>query len=402
MAVRRHWICIAEPWVTVFASLLLVAWLTFDVASPRTTLPLDILWWLWFALVARALWTTFDHQRTWFVATDRRLLMVYGFIIRRVAMMPLAKVTDMSYHRSPLGWVLGYGTFVLESAGQDQALHEIDHVPHPDPAYRAIVSEIFHKDVDDAVPSVGDSGEYVRDEDERQSWDDDPTDRLSFERDQSSRWDQRLRNARERAASGVDHGADRLRARQPRYPQAHPDPGVGARHTVRDPGQNHAQRDGDATATDGVRGAKATDDVRGATAMDEVRGLLIYRAGYEAGRDERRARDSHKAHRAAADTQGAGPRPDPAPRPAPSDRRSEPPEPRPQVIPGEVISRRDNDRQGAGRRPPTPAPPAETGQPVDEPSGAQPGRTVEKTPPARDTHPEDRLDPLRDATGYWG
>ena len=34
-------------------------------------------------------------------------------------MMPLAKVTDMSFQRSPIGRILGYGEFILESAGQD-------------------------------------------------------------------------------------------------------------------------------------------------------------------------------------------------------------------------------------------------------------------------------------------
>lgn len=214
VAVRRHWIVVAEPWLTAVGSLLLVSWLTFDVANPRMGQPLDVLWWLWFALLGRALWMTFDHQRTWFVATDRRLLLVYGFLIRKVAMMPLAKVTDMSYHRSPLGWALGYGTFVLESAGQDQALHEIDHVPHPDPAYRAIVSEIFHKDVDDPVPSVNEAGEYERDED---AGDDDPTGRFALPEDESRRWVQRLRGRpAARARSGM--------------PQ--PDPTVGARHRV--------------------------------------------------------------------------------------------------------------------------------------------------------------------------
>ena len=32
-----------------------------------------------------------------------------------VAMMPLLKVTDMTYDRSLLGRIVGYGTFVLES-----------------------------------------------------------------------------------------------------------------------------------------------------------------------------------------------------------------------------------------------------------------------------------------------
>jgi hypothetical protein len=66
-------------------------------------------------------------------------------------MMPLLKVTDMSYVRSIPGQFLGYGKFVLESAGQDQALREVKWVPDPDQTYRDICAEIFH-----IVPPPGD------------------------------------------------------------------------------------------------------------------------------------------------------------------------------------------------------------------------------------------------------
>ena len=58
-------------------------------------------------------------------------------------MMPLLKVTDMTYDRSLLGRLAGYGKFMLESAGQDQALSTIDHVPDADTHYRAICTQLF-------------------------------------------------------------------------------------------------------------------------------------------------------------------------------------------------------------------------------------------------------------------
>ena len=85
------------------------------------------------------------------MATDKRLLLRYGLISHKVAMMPLLKVTDMSYVRSIPGQFLGYGKFVLESAGQDQALREVKWVPNPDQTYRDICAEIFH-----IVPPPGD------------------------------------------------------------------------------------------------------------------------------------------------------------------------------------------------------------------------------------------------------
>jgi Bacterial PH domain len=62
-------------------------------------------------------------------------------------MMPLTKVTDMTFQRSTLGRILGYGEFIVESAGQDQALRNIDHLPYPEQLYLEVCGLIF-KDKD--------------------------------------------------------------------------------------------------------------------------------------------------------------------------------------------------------------------------------------------------------------
>jgi len=58
-----------------------------------------------------------------------------GLVIRKVNMMPLTKVTDMRFQRPTMGRILGYGEFILESAGQDQALNKVDHLPYPEQLY---------------------------------------------------------------------------------------------------------------------------------------------------------------------------------------------------------------------------------------------------------------------------
>ena len=141
-AVHQHWAKVAEPVASALAGLVLV--LALDAFMPASLGGLgNVLWWGWFVLVGRALWKVLEWRRDWFVATDKRLILTYGLITQKVAMMPLAKVTDMSYNRSPLGRVLGYGTFVMEIAGQDQALHRVGWVAEPDRTYRAICAEIF-------------------------------------------------------------------------------------------------------------------------------------------------------------------------------------------------------------------------------------------------------------------
>ena len=58
-------------------------------------------------------------------------------------MMPLVKVTDLSFARPPGGRLFGYGEIVIESAGQDQALRRIRQLPDPDELYLEICDLLF-------------------------------------------------------------------------------------------------------------------------------------------------------------------------------------------------------------------------------------------------------------------
>jgi membrane protein YdbS with pleckstrin-like domain len=86
---------------------------------------------------------TWEWSEDYFVVTSDRMLEASGVFTRKIAMMPLVKVTDMSFQRSTLGRLLGFGSFILESAGQDQALRTIDHVPYPEQLYLEICALIF-------------------------------------------------------------------------------------------------------------------------------------------------------------------------------------------------------------------------------------------------------------------
>lgn len=157
-ATHHHWAVMIEPVASATAGLVLVGWLDASLTSADAVLA-NALWWAWFVLVGRMLWRFLERQDTWFVSTDKRLLLSYGLFNHKVAMMPMAKVTDMSYNRSVLGRLFGYGTFVLESAGQDQALREIPLVPRPDYVYRTICAVMFgSSDNEDQLGGSNDPG----------------------------------------------------------------------------------------------------------------------------------------------------------------------------------------------------------------------------------------------------
>ena len=77
------------------------------------------------------------------VITDKRVMLAQGIITHKVGMMPLSKVTDLTFERTLDGRMLGYGSIIVESAGQIQALNQIDYVPRPEEVYEALSELIF-------------------------------------------------------------------------------------------------------------------------------------------------------------------------------------------------------------------------------------------------------------------
>ena len=142
IAVRRHWARLAGPALSALGGLVVLMWLD-QVLPLGLPLARDLLLAAWVLLLARLTWRVLEWREDWFVVTDRRLLMRSGLVTRRVAMMPLIKVTDMSYSRPPAGRLLGYGEIVIESAGHDQALRRIRHLPDPDVLYLEICELLF-------------------------------------------------------------------------------------------------------------------------------------------------------------------------------------------------------------------------------------------------------------------
>lgn len=142
-AVHQHWARVAEPVASAVLALVVALWVDANL-TPQTSGLGPIVWLGFIVVLSRMLWHLLEWRHDWFVATDKRLLLRHGLITHKVSMMPLLKVTDMSYVRSIPGQIFGWGTFVMESAGQEQAMKTVKWVPHPDETYRAICAEIFH------------------------------------------------------------------------------------------------------------------------------------------------------------------------------------------------------------------------------------------------------------------
>jgi uncharacterized membrane protein YdbT with pleckstrin-like domain len=142
ITVHQHPAILIRPIFEVLIGLAIAGWLSNSVAHGNGTVIL-VIWIIWGLVFLRLVWKVWEWAETYFVVTSQRFLLATGLITRKVNMMPLAKVTDMSFQRSTMGRILGYGEFILESAGQDQALNKVDYLPYPEQLYLEVCGLIF-------------------------------------------------------------------------------------------------------------------------------------------------------------------------------------------------------------------------------------------------------------------
>jgi uncharacterized membrane protein YdbT with pleckstrin-like domain len=143
ISVHQHPAVLILPIFEVLVGLAIAGWVS--TLTHGNGAVLLVIWIVWAVLLLRLLWKVLDWSLNYFVITSQRLLLAQGFLLRKVNMMPLAKVTDMSFQRSAMGQLLGYGEFIVESAGQDQALRNVDYLPYPEQLYLEVCGLIFRE-----------------------------------------------------------------------------------------------------------------------------------------------------------------------------------------------------------------------------------------------------------------
>jgi membrane protein YdbS with pleckstrin-like domain len=80
------------------------------------------MWWLIYPLLR---WRTTRYE-----LTTRRMRLRTGVVARNGSDIPLSRITDVSFRKSPLDRLLGCGTLVVESAGEhaEIILRQVPHV----------------------------------------------------------------------------------------------------------------------------------------------------------------------------------------------------------------------------------------------------------------------------------
>lgn len=124
---RRHWMILMQP---VLKSVAIITIALFFLSGDQySTVLANVVTLVIVAVLGYLGYQLLQWRMDHFIVTNRRVLLVSGVLTKRTAVMPLLKVTDMTYEQTPIARVLRYGTFVFESAGQDQALSRVTHLP---------------------------------------------------------------------------------------------------------------------------------------------------------------------------------------------------------------------------------------------------------------------------------
>ncbi len=145
LAVRRHWAVLIEPTVKFVPAFVLGGWLLLLDPDNRVSSTAGML-----LLVAALGYYVLRVAEWWFrhfIVSRRRVLLTSGVIVRTVTLLPLRRITDLTWKETLLGQLLGYGTFRLESAGQGNALAEITFLPDAGRLYRQVSGLLFASDL---------------------------------------------------------------------------------------------------------------------------------------------------------------------------------------------------------------------------------------------------------------
>ncbi len=143
--VRQHWAVMVNP-LTQTALFLLVLVIGQQLLTRNgggNVIADNVAFYLGLVAVLRFTVLTILWWIERIVITDKRVMLAQGIITHNVGMMPLSKVTDLTFQRSLGGRLFGYGTLVVESAGQIQALNRIDYMPRPEEIYEALSELVF-------------------------------------------------------------------------------------------------------------------------------------------------------------------------------------------------------------------------------------------------------------------
>jgi hypothetical protein len=101
-------------------------------------LVLGIVWGGFFAILAWLAVRAIAWLKSYFVATEMRLIFITGLTRKRAVSVPLREIATLDSRRSLLGRLVGYGEFVAEPARPGYTIPKMNYIPYMEQVLREI------------------------------------------------------------------------------------------------------------------------------------------------------------------------------------------------------------------------------------------------------------------------
>lgn len=139
---RQHWIVLSRP-IEMWLAAVIVGVLVAFRGGPRVSTMLDrFAGWLVLAATLYATWQVLEWWLARYVITNERVIFIQGIMTRKVSAVPLSKVTDTTFRRTPLGLLLNYGDLLLDAPGERPGLPTLTKLPDSEEVYRLMMTLI--------------------------------------------------------------------------------------------------------------------------------------------------------------------------------------------------------------------------------------------------------------------
>src|SRR5699024_7980690 len=99
-------------------ALIVICVLLSYLLPPGVAVGQNILWYAALLVVLRFAYQVMEWWVERLVVTDKRFILTHGVFTTEVLMMPVTKVTDLTYQRPFWGRVFGYGTVIVSPRGR--------------------------------------------------------------------------------------------------------------------------------------------------------------------------------------------------------------------------------------------------------------------------------------------
>ena len=136
---HQHWL-VLSAWLFVIAAFGAISVMLLPLTAPVADGEAPLLLIGIGVLIAwgAAFW---DWRNRKFILTDRRLIQTRGILGKQRMMIPLYRIEDISHRFGILGWLIGYGDLVVESAGPEGKV-AFRYLPTPEHTQKRIEIQI--------------------------------------------------------------------------------------------------------------------------------------------------------------------------------------------------------------------------------------------------------------------